>query len=179
MGGETTRVENRGETTRGKRLGGETSCYNPTQPHPAPPHPTTLPPPYHTPSNHHLLPCPTITCPTLPTHPTTHPFYPTLPTPRTPPRPTPLPYPHPTIPPQPTPSRLPHPDPMTAHSWSGWYTNWVIEVVGCVYLMHTYFSFTKKNMEQHVHMGLHSTLIHFEEWVISTLEKSLMINISL
>ena len=32
MGGETTRVENRGETTRGemtrgKRLGGETSCY--------------------------------------------------------------------------------------------------------------------------------------------------------
>ena len=31
-GGETTRVENRGETTRGKRLGGkllggETSCY--------------------------------------------------------------------------------------------------------------------------------------------------------
>ena len=33
-GGETTRVENRGETTRGettrgKRLGGETSCYHP------------------------------------------------------------------------------------------------------------------------------------------------------
>ena len=32
-GGETTRVENtgettRGETTRGKRLGGETSCYH-------------------------------------------------------------------------------------------------------------------------------------------------------
>ena len=26
-GGETTRVENRGETTRGKGLGGETSCY--------------------------------------------------------------------------------------------------------------------------------------------------------
>ena len=27
-GGETTRIENRGETTRGKRLGGETSCYH-------------------------------------------------------------------------------------------------------------------------------------------------------
>ena len=26
--GETTRVENRGETTRGKHLGGKTSCYH-------------------------------------------------------------------------------------------------------------------------------------------------------
>ena len=36
MGGETTRVENRGETTRGEttwgeRLGGETSCYRDIQ----------------------------------------------------------------------------------------------------------------------------------------------------
>ena len=28
-GGETTRIENRGKTTRGERLVGETSCYRP------------------------------------------------------------------------------------------------------------------------------------------------------
>ena len=32
MWGETTRVENRGETTRGETTSGETSCYHKTDP---------------------------------------------------------------------------------------------------------------------------------------------------
>ena len=86
----------------GKRLGGNVLGAKrlvTILPNPTPPRPTTLPPPYHTPSNYHLLPCPAITCPTLPTYPPNPPTHSTLPYPThttnpAPPHPTTLPPPY-------------------------------------------------------------------------------------